>query len=290
ELVQITMAEPLGMEGRGDFYDPTGALRDVVQNHMLQMLALTAMEAPATLDPEAVRDQKVRVLRALRIPDRENVARDSVRAQYVGGEGAYLDEPGVAKGSTTETYVALRAYVDNWRWSGVPFLLRHGKRLKAKHTEIQVQFRTAPIQLFNRPPGLSDAELRRLLDDGSLCQLRPNVLSIRLQPSPAIGLSFGVKRPGSQMTMTPAQLDFDYDEHFGGSAPPAYEPLFEDALEGDPTLFLRADEIEASWRFVDAFRAGWDAGAAPVVNYESGSWGPSEADRLFQGCEGTWRP
>ncbi|MFT5353889.1 MAG: glucose-6-phosphate 1-dehydrogenase [Polyangiales bacterium] len=290
ELVQITAAEPIGMEGRGDFYDETGAMRDVMQNHMLQMLALVGMEAPASLDPEDVRGQKVRLLRALHLPDHQDVEVDSVRGQYTATDTSkgYLDEPGVSADSSTETYVALRAYVDNWRWSGVPFLLRHGKRLPAKSTVIQIQFRRAPLQLFNRPDGVSDAELRRKLGDGSLCHVRPNILTLSLQPKEAIRLSFGVKEPGTQMSMSPAQLDFDYAEHFGRSSPPAYEPLFSDVVAGDPTLFLRADEIEASWRFTDAFTKGWAAGASPVREYAAGSWGPAEADELLRGCEGGW--
>ncbi len=296
ELVQITVAETLGVEGgRGRYYDGTGALRDMLQNHMLQILALVTMEPPASLDPEAIRSQKVELLRGLRGPDPHEPGRSSVRARYATGEidgkpvPGYVDEEGVAGDSETETYVALRSEIDNWRWSGVPFLLRHGKRLPRRFTEVQVQFRTPPLQLFNRPEGMSTTEFRRRLRDGSLCQIRPNVLILAIQPREAIQLSFGVKQPGSAMTMSPARLGFDYREHFGAAPPEAYERLLLDAIQGDPTLFLRADEIEASWRYADEVRATWsEPGAPPLLEYRAGTWGPREADALFHGCEGGW--
>jgi len=295
EHVQITVAEQVGMEGRGGFYDQTGALRDVLQNHMLQLLALVAMEPPASLAPETVRNAKVALLDGLHDPDPEDVATSCVRARYRAGEvdgrpvPGYPEEEGVAPDSRTETYVALRAEIDNWRWNGVPFLLRHGKRLAQRFTEVRVQFRHPPVQLFNRPDDMHPAELRRRLRDGSLCQVRPNVLTLRIQPSEAIALSFGVKQPGPQMRMTPASLEFDYDEHFGQDPPDAYERLLVDALDGEPTLFLRADEIEAAWSYVDEVRAGWqDEAAVPLREYPAGSWGPGEAEELFRGCEGSW--
>ena len=296
ELIQITVAEDIGVEkGRAGFYDDNGAMRDVVQNHMLQLLALVAMEAPATLDGNDIRNQKVEVLRALHCPDPDDVAQNSVRARYVAGEVggheaiAYLDEQGVPADSGTETYVALRAEVDTWRWSGVPFLLRHGKRLRNRFTEIKVQFRTPPVQLFNRPDGVSDAEFRRKLRNGSLCQIRPNVLTISIQPQEKLSLSFGVKQPGADMIMTPANLDFNYEDAFQCKTAPAYQRLLLDALIGDPTLFLRADEIDASWRYTDEVIRGWSAPNAPkLAEYPAGSWGPEEADALFEGCEGCW--
>ncbi len=296
ELVQITVAEEIGVEaGRGAYYDGTGALRDMLQNHMLQILALVGMEPPASLDPEDVRGQKVELLRSLHCPDPREAGAYSVRARYgqgtVGGKpvAGYREEEGVAGDSQTETYVALRAEIANWRWNGVPFLLRHGKRLPKRFTEVQVQFRTPPIQLFNRPEGMSDSELRRRLRDGSLCQIRPNVLTLAIQPREAIRLSFGVKQPGSTISMAPAALDFDYREHFGEGPPDAYERLLLDVLLGDQTLFLRADEIEASWRYADEVRAGWRGPEAPpLLEHPAGSWGPPEADSLFQGCEGGW--
>jgi len=286
ELVQITVAESIGVEGgRGTYYDDTGALRDMLQNHMLQLLALVAMEPPANLDAEAIRGQKVALLRGLQGPDPDGPDTDCVRARYAG----YPAEDGVAPESTTETYIALRAEIGNWRWSGVPFLLRHGKRLPTRFTEVQVQFRTPPLQLFNRPADMTERQFRRGLRDGSLCQIRPNILSLRIQPREEIRLSFGVKRPGPALAMAPATLDFDYRNHFGETPPDAYERLLSDALLGDQTLFLRADEIEASWRFADEVRAIWTSDAAPpLLEYAPGSWGPPEADALFHGCEGSW--
>ncbi len=296
ELVQITVAEDIGVEkGRAGFYDESGAMRDVVQNHMLQLLALVAMEAPATLDGNDIRNQKVEVLRALHIPDPSDVAKQSVRARYTAGHvggvsvPGYLEEQDVPPDSQTETYVALRAELDNWRWSGVPFLLRHGKRLAKRFTEIKIQFRTPPVQLFNRPNNLTEREYRQKLRDGSLCQLRPNVLTLSIQPREELCLSFGVKRPGPSMDMTPAKLSFNYDDVFHCGTSLAYQRLLLDALEGDPTLFLRADEIDASWCYADELIRGWAAmDAAPISEYPAGSWGPSEADALFEGCEGGW--
>jgi len=275
ELVQITVAEEVGMEkGRGVYYDAAGALRDMVQNHMLQILALVAMEPPSSLDPEAVRGQKVSVLNALKPHG------PALRARYQG----YLEEDGVAPGSTTETFVALRAEVETWRWAGVPFLLRHGKRLKQRFTEVKVQFRVPPLQLFEP----SSQEAARL-PDGTLCSLRPNVLTLSIQPREALSLSFGVKVPGRGLFMAPAELAFDYRDRFGEATTPAYERLLLDALEGDPTLFLRSDEVEASWRFADRILRDWaEPGVPSCLEYPAGGWGPPEAEALFHGCEGAW--
>ncbi|QDU65356.1 glucose-6-phosphate dehydrogenase [Engelhardtia mirabilis] len=295
ELVQITVAEDLGVGGgRAAYYDTSGAVRDMLQNHMLQILALVAMEPPASLAPDLIRNEKVAVLRALQSIDPQFVNRDSVRGRYAAGYvdtvrvDGYLEEEGVAADSKTETYVAVRAGINNWRWSGVPFLLRHGKRLPKKSTEVRVQFRNPPIQLFNRPADMTELEFRRQLSDGSLCQVRPNVLTLSIQPREAISLSFGVKRPGNAMVMTPAELDFDYQEHFGDDSPDAYERLLLEALKGDATLFLRSDEIEASWAWADGLLGAWAEGDVPVHDYPVGSWGPSSADELFYGCEGGW--
>ncbi|MEM1416882.1 MAG: glucose-6-phosphate dehydrogenase [Myxococcota bacterium] len=296
ELVQITVAEDLGVEGgRGAYYDQAGALRDMLQNHMLQILALVAMEPPSTLAAEDVRGQKVAALSALHAPDLVDALKHVVRGQYDAGEirgervRGYRDEEGVPEGSETETFVAVRAELDSWRWTGVPFLLRHGKRLPSKFTEVQIQFRTPPLQLFNKPEGMEDGALRRALRDGSLCQIRPNVLTLGIQPRESIQLSFGVKRPGAQMVMSPAQLAFDYADHFEQKSPPAYERLLLDAVLGDATLFLRGDEIEASWRFADALAASFrDPAGPPLRRYAAGSWGPDEAGGLFYGCEGGW--
>jgi glucose-6-phosphate 1-dehydrogenase len=276
ELVQITVAEDLGLEqGRGASYDTVGALRDMLQNHMLQILALVAMEPPSSLDPETLRDQKVSVLKSLRIPAQGACLRARYLAGQVGGQAVrgYLEEEGVAPGSTTETFVALRAELETWRWAGVPFLLRHGKRLPHTFTEVKVQFRVPPIQLFDHGAGQAAPEA---------CALRPNHLTLSIQPREALSLGFGVKVPGSGMTMAPAELSFDYRDRFGGQSAPAYERLLLDALTGDPTLFLRNDEVEAAWSAVDAI------GAQPLLEYPAGSWGPPEADQLFHGCEGGW--
>ena len=296
ELVQITVAEPLGMErGRGAYYDQSGAVRDMLQNHMLQILALIAMEPPPSLQADAVRGEKVDVLEALHIPDLTDVKHSVVRARYTGGEldgvavPAYLREEGVSPQSNTETYVAVRAEIDTWRWAGVPFLLRHGKRLPSKFTEVQVQFRTPPLSLFNRPPGISRPEFRRLLKEHKLGRKPPNVLTLSIQPREAISLSFGVKRPGADMEMASAKLSFDYGEVFGEESAPAYERLLLDAMEGDATLFLRADEIEACWRFADAIRSAWESDdPPPMLSYPAGTWGPAAANSLFNGCEGSW--
>ena len=185
--------------------------------------------------------------------------------------------------------MAVRAEIDNWRWSGVPFLLRHGKRLARRFTEVQVQFRTPPLQLFNRPAGTSPAELRRQVRDGNLCQIRPNVLKIGIQPHETISLSFGVKQPGHPDGHAARHPGLRLPRAVRGSTAPAYERLLLDALQGDATLFLRADEIEASWGFCDALRDGWEPPGAPtLLEYPAGSWGPAQADRLFYGCEGSW--
>jgi glucose-6-phosphate 1-dehydrogenase len=296
EHIQITVAEDLGMEsGRAGYYDGTGALRDMLQNHMLQVLALVAMEPPTSLAAEAVRSQKVNLLRSLHPPGVTAALEQSVRAQYVAGEvggkqvRGYMEEEGVPDGSTTETYVAIRAEIDSWRWAGVPILLRHGKRMPKKFTEVRVQFRVPPLQLFNRPEGMDVDEYRAKLRDGSLCQTRPNVLTLAIQPREAIHLSFGVKAPGAAMTMVPSTMSFDYRDRFGTNTAPAYERLLLDALLGDATLFLHADEIAASWRFADAYRRAWAAPeAARPLTYAAGSWGPAAADELFHGCEGGW--
>ena len=288
ELVQITVAESGGVEpGRAGYYDHSGAMSDVLQNHMLQILALVAMEPPASLDPEEVRGQKVSVMRSLRFQDGVG---QCVRARYRAGvvdgkpvEG-YLE--GVPPDSATETFVAIRAGIENWRWSEVPFLLRHGKRMRQRFTEVKVQFRVPPITLADHIMG---GEAAPVLPDGTVCTLRPNVLTLSIQPREALSLSFSVKSPGGGMVMVPARLDFDYHDRFGSATTPAYERLLLDAILGDPTLFLRADEVEAAWRFTDAVRATWSGpGAPPLLEYDPGGWGPEEADGLFHGCEGGW--
>jgi len=296
ELVQITVAEELGMEhGRAGYYDATGALRDMLQNHMLQILSLVAMEPPSSLAPQAIRSQKLAVLKSLRLPGGAGSTPFCVRGRYTagtsGGEAVpgYLEESGVAADSATETYVAVRALVETWRWSGVPFLLRHGKRMNKRFTEVKIQFKVPPLQLFVEDHSLAASRDLRTLPTGEVCQLRPNVLTLSIQPREALSLSFGLKAPGSSMATVPADFSFDYHDRFGGSTTPAYERLLLDALQGDLTLFLHAEEVEASWLFADALRASWAAAdASPLVTYEAGSVGPAEANELFRGCEGGW--
>ncbi len=278
ESVEITVSEAVGMEGnRGAYYDEAGALRDMVQNHMLQLLALVAMEPPGSMSADDVRSEKVKVLRALGEMSRERVARDVVRAQYLAGptrERGYLEESGVGSGSTTETYVAIRARVQNWRWSGVPFLLRTGKCMERRYSEIILRFRTPPLDLWRGPS-----------PEGS-CPLRPNALRLIIQPEESIRLSFLVKEPGSGESMRQTTLRFDYDDLDAGETAPAYQRLLLDALEGNATLFIRDDDAEAAWRFADSIREGWEGG--PVETYEAGGSGPERADDLFRGCEGIW--
>jgi glucose-6-phosphate 1-dehydrogenase len=262
--VQITVAESLGIEGRGGYYEHSGALRDMVANHMMQLLALTAMEPPTALAAEDIRDEKVKVLRALRPLSPAAVRACVVRGQYaagaIGGQrvAGYRSEPNVAPGSTTETYVALKLYLDNWRWAGVPFYLRHGKRLPKQAAEIAIQFKAPPAVLFA-------AE--------TATPLEPNVLALRLQPDEGIAIRMNAKVPGTVLNLQPVKMDFRYGGHFGARAPDAYERLLHDAILGDATLFLRADEIEAAWALMDTLRAGWSPTPVP---YEAGTWGPPD--------------
>jgi glucose-6-phosphate 1-dehydrogenase len=253
--VQITVAESVGVGHRAGYYDKAGVLRDMFQNHLLQLLTLTAMEPPAVFEATALRDEKVKVLRAVRPRAR------SVRGQYRG----YRDEPGVAQDSRAPTYTALQLLVDNWRWRDVPFYLRSGKQLTAKTTEIAIQFKCVPHLMFPLQPG----------ED-----ITPNVLSLCLQPDEGIHLRFEAKEPGAGMRPRPVDMEFHYAEDFGESAlPDAYERLLLDAIHGDASLFARADEIELAWGVIDPILADWERpDAPPLVFYEPGSWGPAEAD------------
>ncbi|WP_050436045.1 glucose-6-phosphate dehydrogenase [Chondromyces crocatus] len=269
ERVELTVAEDIGVEGRGKFYEKVGITRDIVQNHALQLLTLVAMEPPSSWDADAVRDEKVKVLRALRPITGKAVLDHTVRAQYAAGVvrgekvPGYREEPDVAKDSLTETYVALRAHVDNWRWSGVPFTLRTGKRLARRVAEVVLHFKPLPHGLFRGR-------------DGD----QPNALVMRLQPDEGISLRFAAKVPGSGMALRGVTMDFRYGAAFGSSTPEAYERLLLDVLRGDATLFTRSDEVEAQWRFIDPIFAGWAAEHAKVATYPAGSWGPEAADAL----------
>jgi glucose-6-phosphate 1-dehydrogenase len=280
ENVQITASEPLGVEARAGYYEKSGALRDMVQNHLLQLLCLTAMEPPTDLSADAVRDEKVKVLRALRPLTGKTVEENVVRAQYTGGfingrdEPGYREEPGVAPDSMTDTYVALRLHIDNWRWAGVPFFVRVGKRLPKSGTEIAIQFRPTPPVLFNRESQLQDA----------------NALVIRIQPDEGISFRMAAKMPGALLQIEPVKMDFHYGTSFGKPTPEAYERLLLDAMSGDATLFARRDEVEHAWRFIDGIRAAWDDGAAPRLDfYPAGTWGPREADDLLAQDGAVWR-
>ncbi len=278
--VQITAAETLGVGSRGPYYDRSGALRDMVQNHLMNLLCLVAMEAPASLDADAIRSEKVKVLQALRPIPADCAVHAVVRAQYgagtAGGDSVpgYLAEAGVAAESTTETFVAFKTYIDNWRWAGVPFYLRTGKCLTERVTQIAVHFKPVPQILFNAPP---------------YGPMRPNVLVVRIQPDEGISMQFQVKRPGAVMRVEPAPMDFGYAGAFGTDTPDAYERLLLDAAVGDSTLFIRSDEIEAAWRFVNPILDGCDmADRVKLPTYSPGSWGPVEADELIAADGNRW--
>lgn len=280
EEVQITTAETLGMEGRrGAYYEQAGALRDMIQNHMLQLLALLTMDRPDCLRCESVRNAKVRLLQSLLPPTPEQVRRGTVRGQYLAGAGgkAYRQEAGVAADSTVETYAAVRLFLDHPRWAGVPFYLRTGKRLAAKTSGVVVTFRREMPDLFETFPG---------------CDVRqPNRLILRLAPREGISLVFDAKAPGPDLQLRPVRMDFDYETSFASASPEAYEHLLLDALVGEATLFLRGDEIEACWSFVDAVRGVWDEqGAEGLRFYAPGSWGPAEADGIFENPHRHWYP
>jgi glucose-6-phosphate 1-dehydrogenase len=287
--VQITVAETVGMEGsRGAYYDKAGALRDVMQNHVLQLLAYTAMDAPGGLKGVNIRTEKLRILRNLIPLTGPDIARWVVRGQYRAGtvEGksvpAYRDEVAVAKDSNTEVYVALRVQLDTWRWAGVPFLLRTGKRLPSRVTEIAVRFKDRAL----RHPGQYAIEH----DGCDLCGAEANVLVFRIQPDEGISLSFLTKRPGLGFALRPVRMDFDYERSFKVGLPEAYERLILDAIKGFPLLFMRSEEVDAQWTFITPILEAWQKQPLPAFpNYDAGTWGPAEAERLLEGCHGSWR-
>jgi len=278
--VQITVAESLGIEERGAYYEQAGALRDIVQNHLLQLVALVGMEPPVSFDAKSVRDEKLKVLRAIRPITMEETDNNVVRGQYGPGfiEGApvrgYCEEDDVAKDSKTETFLAIRAFIDNWRWEGTPFYLRTGKRLPKRTTEIAIQFRAAPHAVFSREAA-----------EG----MEPNALVLRIQPDEGISLKFGAKVPVQGIRIRSVNMDFVYGASFMVDAPDAYETLIIDALRGDATLFTRQDEVEQQWRFVDPIAQAWAAGGGPLPAYAAGTWGPAEADLLIVQDGRTWR-
>src|SRR5712671_671059 len=272
--LQITVAETVGVEARAGYYEKAGVLRDMLQNHMLQLLALTAMEPPARFEADSVRDEKAKVLRAMEPLSPELVAARTVRGQYGAGSVAgepvvgYREEPGVNPDSTVETCLAVKLEVDNWRWAGVPFYLRSGKRLAKRATEIAIVFRRPPYSLF-RSAGCGPIE--------------SNVLRLRIQPDEGISMSFGTKAPGQTLRIQPVRMDFNYLTAFGAEPPEAYERLLLDCNLGDSTLFAREDEVELAWERVDAIARGWaETGKTPLVTYPAGTWGPREADDLIE--------
>ena len=280
--IQITVAEEVGMPGgRGAYYDSAGAIRDMVQNHMLQLLCLVAMEPPVDLSADAVRNEKVKVLQALPRWSPQDVYDNVVRARYAAGsiEGedvpGYLQEKGVAPGSTTAPYVAIRLTLNNWRWAGVPIFLRTGKRLPKRATEIAIQFKQPPTQLF-------DVE-----HDG---QAAGNQLVLRIQPNEGASLAFEAKIPGSRRRLQEVRMDFRYGTAFAAPPPEAYERLLLDVMLGDPTLFTRTDEVENAWRFITSILEAWDQpDAPPPVEYPAGTWGPQAADDLIRRDGARWR-
>ena len=278
--VQITVAESLGIEERGAYYEQAGALRDIVQNHLLQLVALVGMEPPVAFDAKAVRDEKLKILRAVRPIAEEEIDTNVVRGQYGPGfiEGTpvrgYCEEDAVSATSTTETFIAIRAFIDNWRWEGTPFYLRTGKRLPKRTTEIAIQFRAAPHQVFSREAA-----------EG----MEPNALVLRIQPDEGISLKFGAKVPVQGIRIRSVNMDFVYGASFMVDAPDAYETLILDALRGDATLFTRQDEVEQQWRFVDPIARAWGRGHSDLPAYPAGSWGPTEADLLIARDGRSWR-
>jgi glucose-6-phosphate 1-dehydrogenase len=277
--VQITAAEDIGIGSRAGYYDSAGALRDLVQNHMLQLLSLLCMEPPVAFEADPVRDEKVKVLRAIRAPSPAEVPDMAVRAQYAHGSVAgqeapgYLEEPGVPADSTTETYAALRLEVQNWRWAGVPMYLRTGKRLARKVTEIAVTLKPVPHLAFQSE-----------LSTG----IKPNVLVLTVQPNEGVSLSIGAKIPGTRMAIRTVNMEFLYGTAFLSESPEAYERLIIDAMRGDATLFTRNDEVEAQWNVCDPILQAWSRMPGPMPQYPAGSQGPAEADRLLIGG-GSWR-
>jgi glucose-6-phosphate 1-dehydrogenase len=277
--VQLTVAEAVGVEGRGGYYEESGALRDMIQNHLLQVVCLVAMEPPVTFDARAVRDEKSKVMQAIRPFDPAKVDEVALRAQYgpgfVNGRQVpgYTQEKGVKPQSITETYAALRMEIDNWRWAGVPFYVQTGKRLAKRVSEIVIRFRRTPHMIFRR----------------GTVPVNPNLLVIRIQPDEGISLIVEAKEPGPELKLSPVTLDFKYHEVFGSEPPEAYERLLLDAINGDPTLYSRGDWIEQAWKLTEPVLNHWARTPGPLPQYDAGSWGPNEADAFIAGDGGKWR-
>jgi glucose-6-phosphate 1-dehydrogenase len=280
EQVQITVAESIGVEHRGGYYERAGALRDIVQNHVMQVLAMTMMEPPTWMDATHIRDEKVKLLKAIAIPSPNEAVDRSVRGQYTAGivENqpviAYREEDGVDPASETETYVALRLHVDNWRWAGVPIYVRTGKRMPTRVTEVALQFHEVPFLAF----------------EGSLSrELRPNLLVLRIQPHERISLHFGAKVPGEAFRVETVSMDFGYEKAIAEMGMDGYSRLLFDAMCGDPTLFIRTDEVEQAWRIVDPYLQAWAEPGGGLHFYPAGTWGPHIADLLLSRSGDAWR-
>ena len=277
--VQITVAEEIGIENRGAYYDRAGALRDIVQNHGLQLITLTAMEPPIAFEANAVRDEKVKVLRSIRPLMGEDIEQSTVRGQYTKGwvlgqqVAGYREEKNVAPDSQTETFAALRLYVDNWRWAGVPFYIRAGKRLPKRVTEIRIQFKRPPHLTFGRE---------------AMKEVDPNAITLRIQPEEGISLKFGAKVPSAGLRIRSVTMDFEYMTSFLVEAPEAYERLLLDCMIGDPTLFTRADEVEAAWTLVDPIENAWRMGRPPLQTYAAGTWGPDASAQVLKADGREW--
>ena len=280
DYVQITAAEDMGIGSRAGYYDKSGALRDLIQNHMLQLLMILSMEPPVSFSADEVRDEKVKVLHAIPAPDTDEVTSMAVRAQYEEGASAgdeakgYLDEDDVPDDSTTETYAAVRLMIDNWRWAGVPFYLRTGKRLARKITEIAVTLKPVPHLAFQQQGSLG---------------VEPNQLVLTVQPNEGVSLSLVAKIPGARMAVRPVNMEFLYGTSFMSQSPEAYERLIMDTMRGDATLFARNDEVEAAWAICDPILKAWEEDDEPLPKYEAGTAGPKEADELLQPGH-KWRP
>ncbi|MGB9521387.1 MAG: glucose-6-phosphate dehydrogenase, partial [Anaerolineales bacterium] len=279
--VQILMAESGGVGTRAGYYEKAGVIRDIFQNHMLQLITLTAMEAPVAFTANAVRDEKIKILASLRPMKEDDVLANTYRGQYVSGliDGqrvvGYKDEPGVSVQSITETFLAMRLFIDNWRWAGVPFYIRSGKRLPKTVTEIAIQFKQVPLSLFGWKNMAGEA---------------PNMLILGIQPDEGITLTFGAKAPGPINQISPVKMEFDYVSTFGGEPPEAYERLIVDVINGDATLFTRADEVEAAWKFTTDIIHAWENAKTPNIPvYEAGTWGPSGVEEFIQKDGRHWR-